>query len=469
MEIMKGSRIKDVFNAKISPRCIVAGGGKSGIAAARVLRKNGADVLLIDGCGEDAFAKTAEVLAGIGAVGRAGAVEFPDGDFDLCVVSPAIPMGHPWLAACETRGIPVVAEMELGYVFWPGRILAVTGSKGKSSLVKLCADTLAQAGHPALPCGNYGIPLCDLVMDHPDLEWAVAETSSFQLEHCDAFRPEVAILLNLQADHLDRHASMEEYAAMKLRLFRRQSGTDVALLPDFVDLCGQRLEGDAMQMRFGDTSEATWRYSAGSVDGSWWTKPVHIDIGGTWFDNPVLGLAASAACGALTACGLTSGEIRDGLRSFQPLPHRMQHVAESNGVLFVDDSKATSLAATAAAIQMLQRPVRLIAGGRLKEKNLTFVKELMTNRVKKVYLIGESSLALQAAWGDVVPCQNCLDMAGAVKLAVSEALPGEAVLLSPGCASFDQFTSYGERGNCFTHLVATAIAQTGAADKEEEK
>ncbi len=469
MDVMKESRIKDIFDAKPSPRCVVAGGGKSGLAAARLLRAKGAAVLVIDGCGEEAFAKIAEKLSKIGAEGRAGVVDFPEGEFDLCVVSPAIPMGHPWLAACEERGIPVVAEMELGYVFWPGRILAVTGSKGKSSLVKLCAGTLALAGHRSLPCGNYGIPLCDLVVDHPDLEWAVAETSSFQLEHCDSFRPEVAVLLNLQADHLDRHASMEEYAAMKLRLFRRQSGTDVALLPDVIDLYGLHVEGAAMQMRFGDTPGATWRYSPGCVDGSWWADPIHIGFVGTWFDNPVLGLAAAAACGALTACGLTPEEIRAGLRAFQPLPHRMQHVAETGGVLYVDDSKATSLAATAAAIRMVQRPVRLIAGGRLKEKNLAFVKVLLTNKVKKVYLIGEGALALQAAWGDAVPCQNCHDMAGAVKLAASEARPGEAVLLSPGCASFDQFASYGERGDCFTHLVATAIAQTGAADKEEEK
>jgi UDP-N-acetylmuramoylalanine--D-glutamate ligase len=181
-------------------------------------------------------------------------------------------------------------------------------------------------------------------------------------------------------------------------------------------------------------------------------------MAGSWFDNPVLGLAAAAGVGALTACGLDAASIEDGLRNFEPLPHRMQRIAERNGVVFVDDSKATSLAATAAALQMIPGPVRLIAGGRLKERDLNMIKELLTRCVRKVYLIGECAWQMEAAWSNVVSCENCETLDRAVTVATNEACAGETVLLSPGCASFDQFGSYRERGERFTRLVCADIA-----------
>ena len=442
------------------PRCLVLGAGKSGLAAIRVLKAIRADVALVDshplkdgaphGC--DLFAPC-ETL--------------PNGHFDLCVASPAIPMSHTWLAQCAKRAIPVVSEMELGYAFWQGKILAITGSKGKSSIVKLCAETLTAAGHRAIPCGNYGTPLCDVALDDADAEWAVAETSSFQLEHTVAFRPDAAILLNIQADHLDRHSSMEEYARMKFRLFERQDAECAAFLPEDLDTFGQPIPKNVPVYFFGTSSTANWRYKPGRVVGSIDGREVCVDFAGTWFDNSVLGIAAASTVGALSFCGLTSDEITSGLVSFQPLQHRMQHVADREGVLFVDDSKATSLTATAAALSMVSRPIRLIAGGRLKEKNLTFIKVLLTKRAKKVYLIGECENALFASWHDAVACVECHTLENAVRAAAADSVAGDVVLLSPGCASFDQFVSYGKRGERFASLAKSAAI--GHAETMEEK
>ncbi len=442
------------------PRGLVLGAGKSGLAAIRVLQSIGADITLVDSHPPKDGAPTNCTLV-------APCERLPDGHFDLCVASPAIPMEHTWLAQCAARAIPVVSEMELGYAFWQGKVLAITGSKGKSSVVKLCAETLTAAGHRAIPCGNYGTPLCDVALDNPDAEWAVAETSSFQLEHTVAFRPDAAILLNLQADHLDRHASMKEYARMKFRLFEHQDGDCAAFLPEKLDTFGQPIPTNVPVRFFGTSQRADWRYEPGRVSGRMNGREIRVDFADTWFDNPVLGVAAASIVGALSFCGLTSNEIAFGLASFEPLPHRMQRVADRDGVLFVDDSKATSLTATAAALSMLSRPIRLIAGGRLKEKNLSFIKVLLTKRTKKVYLIGECENALFASWHDAVACVECHSLGNAVRAAAADSVAGDIVLLSPGCASFDQFVSYGERGEHFARLAKSAAI--GHADATEEK
>jgi UDP-N-acetylmuramoylalanine--D-glutamate ligase len=354
--------------------------------------------------------------------------------------------------------LPIIGEIELGCAAWSGRLLAVTGSKGKSSLVKLCADTLNAAGVSAAACGNYGAPLSRVALQQPRVSWAVVEVSSFQMEHARDFRPDVAVLLNLQADHLDRHADMAEYRALKLRLFARQAAGDTALLPEGLRV-GRAAPAAATLWRFGAGPRCAWRYADHRVSGRDAAgAKVTIPLAGSWFDNPVLGLAAAAGAGALTACGLDAAAIARGLSAFVPLPHRVQFVLEYRGARYVDDSKATSFAATAAALQMIPGPVRLIAGGRIKEHALAWLKELLTRRARKVYCIGECAPQLVAAWSDALPCENCGTLENAVAAAAREAGDGETVLLSPGCASFDQFTGYRERGERFTRLVQALAA-----------
>lgn len=433
-------------------QALVLGLGVSGESAALLLRRRGAAVSVVDQGDEAKQAARVRRLREAGCSVTFGEA-FPEGAFDLCVASPAFPLAHPWLKACGERGIPVVSELELGAWFWRGGILAVTGSKGKSSLVKLCADTLNASGVTASPAGNYGIPLCQLVLEKPDLQWAVVEVSSFQMEHTERFSPAIAVLLNLQADHLDRHSGMEEYKSLKIKLFREMKPGALALLPEGFDDEG-RVPRTCEIRRFGETAAADWRYADHAVTGMERGEPRRIDVAGGWFDNPILGLAAAAAGAALARVGLSDGQIAAGCAGFQPLKHRMQVVGESEkGVLYVDDSKATSLSALSAALRMSKRPVRLIAGGLLKENDLENVKDLLTRTTKKVYLIGRCSGVLYQAWSGTVPCECCGTLERAVDRAVQDALPGETVLLSPGTASFDQFTGYGERGDRFSARV----------------
>ena len=437
-----------------APQVAVLGAGRSGKAARDLLESQGAEVQMLD-----------------------GDVPFPDGDIALAVVSPGIPAGHPWLAECRRRGIRAIPELELGFLFWRGRIIAVTGSKGKSSVVKLCADALATSGAPAAPCGNYGTPLSELALAPTPHGWAVAEVSSFQLESVSLFRPEISILLNLQADHLDRHGTMEAYAAAKFNLFRRFRAEDDTAIVERKALDSALALGveGAKQLAaapgadsgelaiFGACGAAkTAPGILGSTDDRRQTTDAGLHSG--YFANPVLAPAAEAASIALSAAGLPAREISAAFASFEPLPHRMAKVAEANGVVFIDNSKATSLAALAASLEMARKPARLIAGGRIKESDFSCVLPQLEKFAKKVYLIGESSRALFEAWSGTVPCEECGEMRAAAAAAARDAKEGEAVLLAPGCASFDQFGGYAERGRVFAECVKQLSTSTKQKD-----
>lgn len=386
---------------------LVLGNGRSGQAAAELLRREGAAVTVLDGA--DAWPAS--------------------GAWDLCVTSPGIALDHPWQRAARAAGVPVVSELQLGATRWRahgGRMLAVTGSKGKSSVVKLVADALLLAGTPAVPCGNYGTPLCAVVCDgaDPRRTWAVVEVSSFQLETTslppDAFA--AVALLNLQEDHLDRHGSAAVYHGLKRRL--------LAMTPVPVDGSGGAPVSAPSDARL---------------------------MAGSYFDNPVLRANGLCAVALLRAAGLDDARIAAGFAAFTPLPHRMQTVLERAGVTWVDDSKATSLAALAAGVGMCAGPVRLIAGGLPKGDDPKSVIPRLRSGVKKVYLIGRCAQQFSDAWRDAVPCELCGTLDRAVESVRRDACPGETVLLSPGTASFDQFESYGVRGDTFA-----ALARKGA-------
>jgi UDP-N-acetylmuramoylalanine--D-glutamate ligase len=325
-------------------------------------------------------------------------------------------------------------------------------------MVKLCAEALAAGGRRAALAGNYGTGLCDIASRSGDLDWIAAEVSSFQLEKVREFRPRVGVLLNLQPNHLDRHGDMQTYAETKARLFQRMQDGDTGIVLDRIaggvrSLCG----GTNRWITFGLSESAAYRYVPGAVRVAG-TGRVREDrsvsVEGTLFDNPILGHTAAAVVAAGDACGLDPAAMERAIRSFEPLPHRMQKVAEYRGVLFVNDSKATTLSAVQAALRMTPAPVRLIAGGLLKEKDLEFVKEALARKAAKVYLIGASSEDLRNAWESVVACSVCGDLGSAVQAAWADARAGETVLLSPGCASFDQFRDFEQRGERFVEHVS---------------
>lgn len=424
---------------------LILGAGRSGHAAARLIleRRGRATVIDEHWRPED---KAAFALEGIScAAGER--FHLPDGSYNLVVTSPSIPMDHPWILQARDRGLSIISELELAANYWQGEIIAVTGSKGKSSVVKCLTDTLEHAGRPAVTAGNYGTPLCERVLTCADSgagTIAVTEVSSFQMEHTRTFSPRFAAILNIQADHLDRHGSMETYTQLKERIFLAQKPGSFAFLP--WGISPRAVQPEVTVIRFGTESWVDWRYKDGAVTSKTDTVPVE-----GVFRNPVLGPAAALITAILRACGLSAEAIAAGLKAFTPLPHRFNVVGTRDGVTFIDDSKATSLTATEAALRMVGSGVHLIAGGQLKENDLEFLEDALCDTVKQVYLIGEAADALYDAWTPFVSCLKCGTLSEAVRAAVQAAAPGETVLLSPGCASFDQYTGMAARGDDFIH------------------
>ena len=383
-------------------QALIIGYGASGRAADALLRARGAATVVLSDDRRDALG---------------------EGRFDVAVVSPGIALTHPWVVTAQRRGIPLKSELQLGCEELRRRgwkLLAVTGSKGKSSVVKVVADGLCRAGVRAVACGNYGRPVCDLVREEPG--WAVVEVSSFMLETtvlpADTF--EAAAILNLQEDHLDRHGSVAVYHALKRRL---------------------------LSFAKADVSP---RDETGAQDAAL--------LADSYFDNAILCANGCVAVRLMRAAGLGDDAIRQAFRTFAPLPHRFQEVATLDGVRYVDDSKATSVAALVAGVTMCRETeaepsVRLIAGGLPKGDDPKIACSALTSRVKKVYLIGQSAGLFLKVWSDAVDCEICGTLERAVQAARRESARGETVLLSPGAASFDQFNSFGERGEVFASLV----------------
>lgn len=415
---------------------LVLGRGRSGRAAEALLRSEGRMVYTV--CEEQMPDFSCDDL---------------DFDPDVAVLSPGFAMDHPWVRELKEHGVPLLSELELGWSRRHCPVIAVTGSNGKSTVVKWLADALTQAGHRAVPCGNYGFPVSAAVMLPEVPDWLVMEVSSFQLEAVHEFYPHIGVLLNVLPNHLDRHGDLETYRNLKLRLFDHMHDAGTAIVPfDFL----QPLERNGIPEQrisrvwktFGVEEGAEVRFEGGRVG--------DVDLSGTYFDNEVLGPAAAAVTAVWEICGLPREILEQAARRFKPLPHRMQTVAEMDGVHYVDDSKATNLAAMCAALRMTSGRVHLIAGGRPKESNWSFAKDLLEQRGSHLYLIGEACGAMQTAWGNFADCTVCGTLDKAVVAARQKAEPGDTVLLSPACTGFDQFASFAERGDAFVREVMRA-------------
>ena len=446
----------------MTPRAaIVLGAGASGCAAARALLRRGAEVAVAvrepDEATAALAAEGAAILAGDPAASVAGWAPRHAGA--TAVFSPGIPPSAPEFAAARAAGLRVRGELCLGCELFGGRVVAVTGSKGKSSVVKLLADALSANGIPAVPCGNYGTPVCEVADLDPAPRVAVAECSSFQLETADeALAPVAAAVLNLSRDHLNRHGTMEAYLDAKLRIFDRLAPGGRALVPAPADDPGGILARASERhpgirfATFGAAAGADWRWTPGEVRGP---DGERLGVAGSYFDNDVLGPAAACAAAILLREGLAPEAAAAAIRAFDPLPHRMQRVAGAPGAVWIDDSKATNLAALVAGVRRAPKPVLLVAGGRLKEDLSLPGGELAALGVAKVYAIGECGEAMARAWGAALPAEICGDLATACETAARDvaALRPASVLLAPGTASFDQFRSFEERGDRFAALA----------------
>lgn len=374
---------------------------------------------------------------------------------DLVVKSPGVPGEAQPVAAARAEGIPVWSELELAARELRNPLIGVTGTNGKTTTTELAAHLLRAAGRPAIACGNQGTPLASLVDAVGAGDWLVVECSSFQLEDAHELHPRAAVLLNLAPDHLDRHGDLAAYERAKLRLFARQDPGDLALVPRGTVPPGRARVGHL------DDGEP------GPASAAWGAGGLHLAGTGLvarWEDVPLRGRHnrqnAMAAAALVRHAGLSPEEIAAGLATFPGVSHRLEVVAEDGGVLFVNDSKATNPEATLAALDAYPAGVHLILGGRAKGTPFGPLAQAARGPVVRAYLIGEAADDIAPALGEAgIEYERCGTLDVAVARAASRARRGEVVLLSPACASFDQFGGFEERGAAF----ARAVAALGAA------
>jgi len=441
-------------------KVLVVGLGKSGLAAALFLRRRGAQVTVSDIRSAEALAKDIPALLEEGIMVEAGGhglLTFRRQD--LIVVSPGVPLDTPELAQVKSFGLPVIGELELAARFLKGKTVAITGSNGKTTTTALLGNILQEAGRPTLVGGNIGVPVVALIDESSDETWSVLEVSSFQLESTQQFHPNIAVILNITPDHLDRHGTFENYALAKERIFAAQDEHD------FVVLNADNARAAAAAER--STAAVYWFSLEHPVQQGAWVQEGHvvycaakgaatesviplseIPLKGEHNVENVL----AAVCAARLAQAPVDA-IRRAVASFKAVEHRLEYVATLNGVEFYNDSKATNVDATAKAIAAFSSGIHLILGGKDKNSDYTQLAELLRARVRAVYTIGSAAAKIESHLRGVVTIQSCETLDRAVSAAASAAHPGEVVLLAPACSSFDQFESYEHRGRVFKELV----------------
>ena len=457
---------------------LVVGLGASGIAASTLLLKQGAKVVVVDDHDSEELRQQAALLRGDGAEVSLAVRDVPGRDFDFVVVSPGVPPTSPLMGEVVRRGIPVIGEFELGYQHSLCLNVSITGTNGKTTTTELVARLLVQNQFKTVAAGNIGKPVCSVVDQTSKLDFLTLEVSSFQLETIQYFRPVIAVLLNLTPDHLDRHANMEEYIRAKARIFTNQQAFDWAIIQSeaYAQLKQLDITIPSKIITFSATDpKADIFLDRGMIisriDG--WTGPL-LDMDNCLLRGPhnAENLMAALAVGRVLRIPL--GAMVDSLKTYAPAAHRCELVAEVNGVKFINDSKATNLDAVQKAVMSMpaaaggQPNVWLIAGG--KDKGLQFhdIGPLLSQRVRGAFLFGETRQKLQSAWSLFTPCTVVNTLVEAVTEAAKSASPGDVVLLSPACSSFDQFQNYQHRGDVFRQAVQnlqlSRPAPTGGAN-----
>jgi UDP-N-acetylmuramoylalanine--D-glutamate ligase len=457
-----------------SKRVLVVGLARTGVAASLFCVKRGARVTATDQKRESELAESTALLSAEGIDLVLGGSEIENlAAHDLVVVSPGVPSNARLLEQARKLGIPVWSEIELAWRFLRGKLVAITGSNGKTTTTSLIAHILRTAGIPTLVGGNIGVPLLSVVDSSTHSTVTVAEVSSFQLETIDAFRPEIGVLLNLTPDHLDRHASFDEYARAKMRMFENQRERDAAVL---------NADDPEVTRRMPTVPRVYWfsrqkRVAAGAFlldeaiifrtegDETEVARRSDITLRGEHNVENVL-----AACAAAFLVGAPMLSIAAGVRTFPGVEHRLEFVAKVQGVEFYNDSKATNVDAAVKAIEAFPKvesaakgKLIVIMGGKDKGSPYTPLREPLASRSGNVLLIGAASDKIAGDLQGAAPIERAETLDRAVQIATRKARPGDVVLLAPACASFDQFENYEQRGRIFKELVAKLGAQTSAA------
>lgn len=432
---------------------LVVGLARSGLAAATLLHARGERVVAVDAGRPDTSGLPDAVDVHTATDGLAQLEHVR-----AVVKSPGVPPSAPVVAAARERGLPVFGELELAWRCVPNEVIAVTGTNGKTTTTELLGHLHRRAGAPVAVVGNVGTAYSSLAIAADDPlgpldpgTVVVCECSSFQLEDTLAFAPEAAVLLNLDSDHLDRHGSIAAYHAAKLNIFARQGNDDVAVAPD--DLDGvEDLGGCARRVCFGESPDSEMSLRAGML---WWDDQPLLRADELALHGPHNVRNAMAAAAVVLARGLDADAVREGLRTFAGVAHRLEEVAARDGVTYVNDSKATNVAAALVALRSFQTPVHVILGGRGKSEDYAPLREAVAAHCAAVYLIGEEAGPIGAALDGTVTLHDSGDLTTAVRQARAAARPGEVVLLAPACASYDQFENFEQRGEAFRALART--------------
>ena len=433
----------------------VVGAARSGIAAAELLARRGASVVLTEA--RDTF-EGADRLRNSGVTLELGG-HLPEtlADADLVVTSPGVPTEQPAFDAARRRGVEIIGELELAWRWTSGPVIAITGTKGKSTTTTLIGRMLSAAGRKVLVGGNIGIPLSAQVEESTPDTIHVVETSSFQLETTSSFCPWIAVWLNFADDHLDRHPDVEAYAAAKARIFANQTVEDWAVVNADDPLVMAR--SDRTRARRVTFSLAGAVDNGFVVDGDWVVRRTPIDVE-RFFPVEAVELTGRhmlhnvlAATAATSIAGVTPSAMTEALRGFHGLEHVMEPAGEFQGVRFVNDSKATNVEAARRSIESFAAGVVAIVGGKFKGGDLRELREPLASRGRAVVAIGEAAPLVRDALAGTVPVFEAHSMKEAVRRGFEAASPDGVVLLAPACASFDWFRDYAERGRTFKYEV----------------
>ncbi len=436
-------------------RVTVAGAARSGLAAAELLVRRGATVTLSDVRPALPEADSLKAMGVMLELGGHGTETF--GNADLVVLSPGVPPEQPAVETARRRGVPVIGEVELASRFLKGRVIAITGTKGKSTTTTLTGRMLERAGRHVTVGGNIGNPLSAQVDQSTPDTLHVVEASSFQLEQIDTFRPWIAVLLNFSPDHLDRHPTVEAYAAAKARIFENQAPDDWAVVnaddPTVLAIvkharAAKQLFSRHLPLAEGTAVEDGWivHRTGGASRPLFPVSAIHL-LGPHLVDD-VLAAAAVA-----TIAGATPEAMTAAVETFHGLEHAMELVAEIAGVRFVNDSKATNVEAAVRSVESFSAGVVPIIGGRFKGGDLRLLRDPVRHRAKAVVAIGEARPLIRDALGEDVEVKEAESLEEAVQIAFELAKPSGVVLLAPACASFDMFRDYAERGRRFKDVV----------------
>ncbi len=439
-------------------RVLVVGLGKSGVASALFLKSKGARVTVSDTKPPDQLKDEIPVLLDQGiAVETGGHGERTFGGQDLIVVSPGVPTDAPPLVQARALGGKIIGEIELASQFFPGRIVAITGSNGKTTTTSLAGEIVAAGGFRIAVGGNIGTPAISLVEGATAETIAVWEVSSFQLETIQAFRPRIAVILNVTPDHLDRHHTFAAYTDAKARIFENQQREDFTVLNADDHTCAELATRTRAQIFwFSRTKEV--KQGAFVHDGHILFRDdsgqrelmlaSEIPLKGA---HNVENVLAAVCVGALLHC--EPGQIRKAVRDFKAVEHRLEQVASIRGVEYYNDSKATNVDATIKALESFPANIHLILGGKDKGSDYGVLNDLLRQRVKRVYTIGAAAAKIESQIKEAAEIDHAETLETAIKHAAEAATPGDIVLLAPACASFDQFRNYEHRGKVFKELV----------------